>query len=162
MRKTSLIILFVVGCAHQPKKIYLSDGSQGFLARCDGAGETDHTCIMKAGETCGKYGYRVVSSKKERSRLGLGLGGAGASSKGAGAGAFSISKAQVARSLVFRCGKNRQQERAWSRNKKQEKRNALAEEKRREKQIAEQQLTPLTVLGILGAFIVTSSLLLSL
>jgi hypothetical protein len=81
------------GCANTSKMTYLPSGDTGFAINCSGgdASSSWAECYKKAGETCGSYGYDVVSKDVDN----------GATSGGSVAGIFGANIKN--RSMVVRC-----------------------------------------------------------
>jgi len=81
------------GCADSSKLTYLPSGDAGFAINCSGgdASTSWAECYKKAGETCGSYGYDVISKDADN----------GATSGGTIAGIFGANIKN--RSMVIRC-----------------------------------------------------------
>jgi ABC-type phosphate transport system substrate-binding protein len=81
------------GCADTSTLTYLPTGETGFAINCSGgdASTSWAACYKKAGETCGSYGYDVVSKDGDN----------GATAGGSIAGIFGTNIKN--RSMVIRC-----------------------------------------------------------
>jgi hypothetical protein len=89
----------------------LSDGSIGFLIRCDGAGQTSDTCRMLAGRQCGHFGYRRINAETEKTRESRSNALAISGHVGIGSAA---SNTLIARSVIIKCGKDTLAENGWN------------------------------------------------
>ena len=85
--------LSLAGCADSAKMTYLPSGDTGFAINCSGgdASTSWSECYKKAGETCGNYGYDVISKDADN----------GATAGGSVAGIFGANIKN--RSMVIRC-----------------------------------------------------------
>jgi hypothetical protein len=83
----------LAGCADTSTMTYLPSGDTGFAINCSGgdASTSWAECYKKAGETCGNYGYDVVSKDADN----------GATAGGSIAGIFGENIKN--RSMVIRC-----------------------------------------------------------
>jgi hypothetical protein len=83
----------LAGCANTSTMTYLPSGDTGFAINCSGgdASTSWAECYKKAGETCGNYGYDVVSKDADN----------GATAGGSVAGIFGANIKN--RSMVIRC-----------------------------------------------------------
>jgi hypothetical protein len=81
------------GCANTSTMTYLPSGDTGFAINCSGgdASTSWAECYKKAGETCGAYGYEVVSKDTD----------GGATTGGTVGGIFGANIKN--RSMVIRC-----------------------------------------------------------
>jgi len=81
------------GCANTATLTYLPSGETGFAINCSGgdASTSWAECYKKAGETCGAYGYDVVSKDAD----------SGATAGGSVGGIFGENIKN--RSMVIRC-----------------------------------------------------------
>jgi hypothetical protein len=81
------------GCANTSTMTYLPSGDTGFAINCSGgdASTSWSECYKKAGETCGNYGYDVISKDADN----------GATAGGSVAGIFGANIKN--RSMVIRC-----------------------------------------------------------
>jgi hypothetical protein len=83
----------LAGCAHTTTMTYLPSGDTGFAINCSGsdASTTWAACYKQAGETCGAYGYDVISKDTDN----------GATAGGSVGGIFGANIKN--RSMVIRC-----------------------------------------------------------
>ncbi|AET89684.1 MULTISPECIES: hypothetical protein [Caballeronia] len=83
----------LAGCASGPTMTYLPSGETGFAINCSGADASTSwaACYKQAGETCGAYGYDVVSKDADN----------GATAGGSVGGIFGANI--KTRSMVIRC-----------------------------------------------------------
>ncbi|SAL32330.1 hypothetical protein AWB71_01799 [Caballeronia peredens] len=83
----------LAGCAQTTTMTYLPSGDTGFAINCSGsdASTTWAACYKQAGETCGAYGYDVVSKDADN----------GATAGGSVGGIFGANIKN--RSMVIRC-----------------------------------------------------------
>ena len=83
----------LAGCAQTATMTYLPSGDTGFAINCSGgdASTTWAACYKQAGETCGAYGYDVISKDVDN----------GATSGGTVGGIFGANVKN--RSMVVRC-----------------------------------------------------------
>ncbi|WP_125469721.1 hypothetical protein [Caballeronia telluris] len=81
------------GCANTSTMTYLPSGETGFAINCSGSDASTSwaECYKKAGETCGAYGYDVVSKDTDN----------GATAGGSVGGIFGANIKN--RSMVIRC-----------------------------------------------------------
>jgi hypothetical protein len=81
------------GCSNTSTMTYLPSGDTGFAINCSGsdASASWSECYKKAGETCGNYGYDVISKDADN----------GATAGGSIAGIFGANIKN--RSMVIRC-----------------------------------------------------------
>jgi hypothetical protein len=86
-------IVALGGCANTSTMTYLPSGDTGFAINCSGgdASTSWAECYKKAGETCGAYGYEVVSKDTD----------GGATTGGTVGGIFGANIKN--RSMVIRC-----------------------------------------------------------
>ena len=148
--------------------VNLSDGSLGFLIRCDGSGQTSDTCRMFAGLKCGEFGYRLINAETEKSaesKSSLGIAG----KFGLGS---SKSNSRIVRSMLVRCGKDAEAEAKWIADKRL--RDSLKTEARRNqalnraRQLSQQNseqkskgvsiLTAISVMGLFTFFVILAAL----
>jgi hypothetical protein len=85
----------LAGCASGPTMTYLPSGDTGFAINCSGgdAATSWAACYKQAGETCGAYGYDVISKDTDN----------GATAGGSVGGIFGANIKN--RSMVIRCKK---------------------------------------------------------
>ncbi len=84
----------LAGCVHGPTMTtYLPSGDTGFAINCSGADAATSwaACYKQAGETCGSYGYEVISKDTNN----------GATAGGTVGGIFGANVKN--RSMVIRC-----------------------------------------------------------
>ena len=62
------LIVLLSACATTVEKVYLKDGSTGYMINCsDGKGSSWGTCYQKAGELCKEKGYLVIKETDDSS-----------------------------------------------------------------------------------------------
>ena len=83
----------LAGCAHTSTMTYLPSGDTGFAINCSGSDASTSwaACYKQAGETCGAYGYDVISKDADN----------GATAGGSVGGIFGANIKN--RSMVIRC-----------------------------------------------------------
>jgi hypothetical protein len=88
-----LTLASLAGCSSTSTLTYLPSGETGFAINCSGgdASESWGECYKRAGETCGAYGYDVISKDVDT----------GATSGGSLGGIFGANVKN--RSMVIRC-----------------------------------------------------------
>ena len=84
------LCLVLAGCA-TAKKIYTSEGQEGYSINCSGTAMTWGVCYEKAGQLCGEKGYIVLEK----------MGDQGSVLSGSQFGLYGSSV--IYRSLVIKC-----------------------------------------------------------